>query len=562
MDDGNLGGVWELLLPRFNAITSGTVEALTPGLVLLIWGVALWALVFSWWQHRSGSRAIAEVASLVSAHQAGDLAAQRNDILHAAEDKSELAANAWREFDETLVLENGRIYNTVSAEEFFHEQLFAPRLIGNRFLHAIPTVLTTLGLLGTFAGLTIGLRGIELGSSGDELRSGIQVLVEGAALGFTASLWGVSMSLLVNVAERLFERGIVKKARALQTRIDKFFQLRSPEQSLSDIAAHTGESEKALQVLHEKIGSALQESVAKVGAQTERAISDAITSTLAPVMENLAERAANQSADVFQAVSAQLTGTFEKMGLSLAEELSRSAGQMRATLDYMGEQLARQADQHLTQMTAMQEASVQQLADLRAATAEQMTMLQDALPRVITGLDSAASRIGSATEGFAGVAGALAGATDELRSTTASLGTMLTSAVGSMDELATKTSAAATTLTTQHQAVEQLLTTTLSASQSLTAVSESLRGGFTGMSAAQQAFLADLEKTLHRQSAEMAAWLAAYSDEVSKHTTRRMDEWNAQTSRFTSEMVNATKAMSDAIDEMGSRSQPAGVIQP
>ncbi|GHG50510.1 hypothetical protein GCM10011331_13220 [Flavimobilis marinus] len=562
MDDGSLGGVWELLLPRFGEITGGTVEALTPILVLIIWVAAGCAIGFASVQYHRGVGAIREIKSLVDGRRVEDLLAHRNEVLQEASTKSDVAANAWREFDETLVLEGGRLYNTLAAEEFFHEQVFAPRLVGNRFLHAIPTVLTTLGLLGTFAGLTIGLRGIELGSSGDELRSGIQVLVEGAALGFTASLWGVFMSLVVNVTERLLERGVVTRTRALQTTIDKFFQLRSPEQSLSDIATHTGESEKALQVLHEKIGSALQESVARVGAQTERAISDAITSTLAPVMENLAERAANQSADVFQAVSAQLTGTFEKMGLSLAEELSRSAGQMRATLDYMGEQLARQADQHLTQMTAMQEASVQQLADLRAATAEQMTMLQDALPRVITGLDSAASRIGSATEGFAGVAGALAGATDELRNTSTSLGTMLTSAVGSMDELASKTSAAAMTLTTQHQAVEQLLTTTLSASQSLTAVSESLRGGFTGMSAAQQAFLADLEKTLHRQSAEMAAWLAAYSDEVSKHTTRRMDEWNTQTSRFTSEMVSATKAMSDAIDEMGSRSQPAGVIQP
>lgn len=556
MTENSLGDVWDLLFPRFGALTSGSVEAITPFLVLVIWGIAIWTLGFSMWQYIGAARAIKDVKALVASRTPENLARDRNAILHEATSKSPVAANAWREFDETLVAEPERLFNTVSAEEFFHEQLFAPRLVGNRFLHAIPTALTTLGLLGTFAGLTIGLRELELGSTGDELRDSIQVLVEGAALGFTASLWGVGTSLVVNIVERLLERRVVKRTRALQAHIDGLFQLRSPEQSLSDIAAHTARSEEALQVLHEKIGSALQESVAQVGERTERALSHAISSTIGPVMENLAQRAANQSAEVFEAVSAQLTESFARMGTTVADELNSSATKMRSTLEYMAEQLARQADQHLEQMATMQTAAVQQLHDLRSATVEQTKLLEESLPRVIHGLNGAADRIGAASAGFDGVAGSLTEATEELRHTSATLGAMLTSAVGSMDELAGKTAAAASTLTNQHSAVEQLLQTTLAASRSLTEVSESLRGGFNGMSAAQRGFLDDLEKTLHKQSGEMAAWLATYSDEVSKHTSRRMDEWNKHTERFTSEMVIATKAMSEAIDEMSSRAEP------
>jgi len=39
-------------------------------------------------------------------------------------------------------------------------------------------------------------------------KAGIQTLVDGAALGFTASLWGVAMSLVTNVYERWQEHQV------------------------------------------------------------------------------------------------------------------------------------------------------------------------------------------------------------------------------------------------------------------------------------------------------------------------------------------------------------------
>lgn len=572
MTESSLGDVGGFIFPDWSMISSGTVETITPLLVILIWLIAFGTLLFAGRQYRTGASAIRDVEELLAEVDGENLANKRNELHRAAEGKSAVARAAWQEFDETLVAENGTLYNTVSAEEFFHEMRFAPRLVGNRLLHAIPTSLTTLGLLGTFAGLTIGLKGLDLGSTADDLRVGIQGLVAGAALGFTASLWGVFMSLVVNIIERFMERKIVKRSRILQARIDRLFQMRSPEQSLSAIALHSAESEKALQVLHEKIGSALQESVARVGEHTERALRDAIQSSIAPVMENLADRAANQSADVFEAVSDRLTASFNEMGTTLASELKESADAMRSTIDYMSTQLARQADQHLSQMNTMQAAAALQLEELRTATATQLTqvteatdrqirLLDEALPRVIEGLDGAADRIGAATQGFGGVAAGLTEATTELRSTSAVLGQMLTDAVRSMDELAGKTSSAAAALSGQHETFETLLRTTLNASENLSTVSESLRGGFAGMSAAQRAFLEDLEQQLRKHTAEMAGWLTAYSDQVGAQTAHRMSEWNVQTESFTSRMLDVTQALSDAIDEMTARSvaEPATV---
>ncbi|WP_066462959.1 anti-phage ZorAB system protein ZorA [Sanguibacter suarezii] len=572
MDEHGLGDLWTLIIPRFDRLLSGDVEAVTPLLVLIIWAVALYASGFAWWHARAAQRLVAETNHLLDGLEPSNLWERRSEVNARSLTCSEPVKDAWREFDETLVTEDRRLFNTVSAEEFFNEYHFAPRLFGNRFLHAAPTALTTIGLLGTFFGLTVGLRSLDLGSTTDELRTGIQTLVDGAALGFTASLWGVAMSLVTNVLERMQEGRVATSVRRLQSRIDGLFSMRSPEQSLSEIAFHASESREALQILHEKIGSVLQESVAQVGENTSRAVSDAIQMSLAPIMSELASKAAEQSADVFKEISGELTASFSEIGVSLAEQLKSSSDAMRNTLDYMTETLSRQADQHLAQMDVMELTAARHLDGLRMATAEQLSTISEAttaqlrsvteaterqlalldgsLPRVVTGLERAASLVGASVDGMDDVVAALTGVTSDLATTSTGLGDMLAQAIGTMDGLATKTGTAAGALAAQQASVSDLTGETVAAAEQLRLASGVFSGGFDGMRHAQEQFLTDLEHRLGKHSEAMAGWLATYADEVSKQTSNRMGEWNEQTERFTSTMVSAALALSDAVDEL------------
>jgi hypothetical protein len=562
MDDDGLGSFVGLVFPRWEMLTSGTVEMVTPLLVLVIWGLAVAACGYALREAWVAKRRIAEARKPIAGLGSEGLRERRAEIRAAADAcPDDVVRHAWHEFDETLVSDGQELYNTVDAAEFFDEQRFAPRLVGNRFLHAAPTALTTIGLLGTFIGLTVGLRGLDLGSTADELRGGIQTLVDGAALGFTASLWGVFASLVTNVVERFAERGVVKRMASLQSEIDRLFQLRSPEQSLSEIASSTSESKEALQVLHEKIGSALQESIQHIGDDTSRAVSDAIQDSLAPIMADLAKRAADQSAEVFSEISKQLTGSFQEIGEKLAAELKTSSESMRGTLDYMGEQLARHADQHVAQMAEMQRSTAAHLAEVAAATQRQMTLLDEALPKVVQGLERSASLIGTATTGMEGATEGLAGVSTSLTETSGTLGGMLSQAIGTMDEMTSRTATAAGALAVQQASVSDLTARTVTAAELLREASASLNGGFDGMRAAQGAFLTDLERQLERHSQAMSGWLSGYGDQVSKQTASRMDEWNRHTEQFTSTMLEATRALSDAVDELSvPRSVPAAPV--
>ncbi|MCM0639529.1 anti-phage ZorAB system protein ZorA [Cellulomonas wangsupingiae] len=637
MDNAGQGGFLNLVFPEWGAMLNGNVEAVTPWLVLVIWALAGWVCYFAWREARRALDLLEESARPIRGVTQEHLWERRAEIAAAADDCSELVANAWREFNETLVSDGRQLFNTVEAAEFFDEHRFAPTLVGNRLLHAAPTALTMLGLLGTFIGLTVGLRDLDLGSTAEELRVGIQGLVHGAALGFTASLWGVATSLVTNVFERWQERRVVKRAHALQAEIDHLFKMRSPEQSLSDIAASSNESKAALQTLHEKIGSALQESVKGVGEKTTLAVTAAIHDSLGPIMADLAERAANQSADVFKEISRQLTTSFSDVGTSLAAELSASSQAMRSTIDHMSDQLKLQADEHTAQMAELrttageglarqaaehssnmnefrqvvaeqlareQSVHASQMSELRRAMAEQakqhvelvtelqrtateqlernaaayaehvselqrmtgeliaaMTeatshqagMLTRSLPQVVSSLERASSLISSAMIGMNSASETVEGVTAHLGRVSTDLGDMLTSAITSMTELSSKTAGVAQAMDAQQGTVVELTERSVAAAQHLSRASETLNGGFAGMRSAQQLFLSDLEQQLKKHSAAMAGWLAAYGNEVTKQTSDRMEQWNAQTDRFSSSMLSTVQVLSEVVDELSAK---------
>ena len=224
---------------------------------------------------------------------------------------------------------------------------------------------------------------------------------------------------------------------------------------------------------------------------------------------------------------------------------------MRSTIDYMGEQLSNHTDQHLARLAALEEETFTQLRAVNDATARQALLLQESLPKLVVGLDKAASLVVAATQGMESVSSSLAGAATDIVETSTTLARMLADAIGTMDVLAGKTTSAAQSLAEQQGAATELTEKTVAAAELLQQAAGLLSGGFDGMQSTQDAFLAGLHRQLVKHTEAMSGSLAIYADDVKKQTAHRMGEWNTQTERFTSTMLNATQALSDAIDELG-----------
>lgn len=69
---------------------------------------------------------------------------------------------------------------------------------------SIPTVFTTLGVLGTFVGIYFGLRQFNV----NDITGSIPTLLEGLKTAFTTSIWGISLSLIFGKLSQIILRNV------------------------------------------------------------------------------------------------------------------------------------------------------------------------------------------------------------------------------------------------------------------------------------------------------------------------------------------------------------------
>lgn len=83
-----------------------------------------------------------------------------------------------------------------NLEDYLNEELI-DAVIKKNILNLIPGVMTGLGILGTFLGLSMGLQNFNTGNS-EEIASSIAPLMDGIKVAFHTSIYGMSFSLVYN----------------------------------------------------------------------------------------------------------------------------------------------------------------------------------------------------------------------------------------------------------------------------------------------------------------------------------------------------------------------------
>ncbi len=250
----------------------------------------------------------------------------------------------------------------------------------------------------------------------------------------------------------------------------------------------------------------------------------------------------NSAAQAAQGLNLATSEQIERMQVATTAQMDAAAQTAQDLQSATTEQVERIHEATATQMRAMSEAIERQLA-----------LLDDSLPRVIGNLDRAASLVGAATNGMDDVVNGLGRVTTELNATSSNLGTMLSDSIGAVEDLARATASAAASVTSQQGAITQLAARAVDAADQLRRASELFGGGFDGLQAAQKEFLVGFRARLEELAREMSGWLSDYADQVTRQTSLRMSEWDGHTEKFTSTMITAAQALSDAVDDLASR---------
>ena len=155
------------------------------------------------------------------------------DDVVAALQESESLKQLWKVFEKSLTKTNDATYSTIDSAEFFSTQNLTNGM-NMTFWQSYDGIFTGLGILGTFAGLTLGLSGIDM-SSGDieTLKSGIANLLSGVETAFVTSLIGISCALIYSGFHHWLIKSFQENVKSLNEKLDEIFPRRSAEDWLS-----------------------------------------------------------------------------------------------------------------------------------------------------------------------------------------------------------------------------------------------------------------------------------------------------------------------------------------
>ncbi len=576
-----------LIRPDFAAALRGEVHAIViVAFFLLIIAFTLGTLVYVVRARRAATRVVTDLESVTAPLSADNVAEMRNEVRRQARELGD-AGELWREFDETLVTSpDGKVWNTVEADHYFSGDRIAPRLVTNRLLTSMPAVLTALGLLGTFIGLAVGLDGLNLTETADadEMRESVGSLVTGVSLGFTASVWGVFTSVVVNAFEKWHARAVLQRIATFRNRIDEIFVQRTPEQSLVLIEQYTQDSATALATLHEKIGTKLQDAVKGMSDEMQSALTRAIETAVAPSMNALAERTSTQSAQVFEelvdkftdsfrgigerqaaelgsasaTLDSALTGVSDRVGAAVSSMQEAAAAQAAATsaqTEAQERKIAEQEESFRSQMSQRTEAFEVEMSTLTELVTSQAKILDGSLSALAVGMDAAAGKLGVATAGLQRSSEVLGSTSHAFETTSRRLEESFDAGTIALAGTAEAHQQAASLLERHTAELDRLTEATATTAGKLLTAAQSANTAFDTLRASQRQFLDDLQQRVENQSAVLRGWLDEYGDKVHHQTRDRLETWDAHTREFAAHMLQTSQALAEVVDEIDSKTR-------
>ncbi len=185
-----------------------------------------------------------------------------------------------------------------------------------RLVEMVPDVLTSLGILGTFIGLVIGLRGFNPVSY-EAMASSITSLIDGIKVAFVTSIYGISLSL----AYTYWERGaLTNVSECLDNFLDKYYLCAvtpTDATAMNHVLANQRAQTRALEGMGENISNQI--------AATMADHMDPVMMQINGTLEHFTDAVTMQQQELLDNMAKQVTGAMKK-------EMFTEFAEMRALL--------------------------------------------------------------------------------------------------------------------------------------------------------------------------------------------------------------------------------------
>lgn len=420
--------------------------------LLVYFGVSLWR------DSRVFIQACGSAASVLKAalgtSPSGGMSRSARDRFGVAAEKTPGVAGEWlRRVDRDLEryepgLGTEGWYLTRPVSEVLPFEAAAAGVYEREAHDGVPGILTSLGLLGTFAAILLALVGLRVNPETNTV-NGIDALIEGLSGKFISSVAALLASLVFVMFHRYRERQVHRAYRMLASELSRVPYL-SANRVLLDIQRQGLDHSVSLSNISSDLVNSF---VTTFNAEITPAFAGSVAEQLAPALDRLAETMSGLSVTVGrledskqESVVGELRGLTESMqqaidaslrdmGRQFSESLSGSAS---GQFDNASQALAASAEvlrEMNTQFTGMQAALGTIIEEARSSTESQLVAGRDqtaAMARLMEGLMERLNT--SAQQNMDAVAGALTGVVGDLSSRVGALSADLVQRVGEATE--------------------------------------------------------------------------------------------------------------------------------
>jgi hypothetical protein len=389
-------------------------------------------------------RSVAEARALVRRAKTKSDFISNYDRVYAKLSEHPLVGHAWKEFDETLVKTSAPFRNTLRPQTFFNIALLRDRLVGLKFMTAIPGYFVGLGLLLTFVGLVIALSKAGMatsaaqmdgaGTGAEAMQRALRELLQAASFKFSTSIAGLGSSILLSLFFRLYtigvESALASFCEALEEKLDyvapqsvTLTMVEQLEAQLAELKAINSEQffsrlgQEVAPSIHGAMQGVIAPLVDRVGAAVDK-LSTHSQSGMEDLLDRFTENLQTGAGAELRDLSATLQsiqGALEqtRSGLSgsgeeFARHMSGAAENLNRLVLEAGQSLGRSSEQNretLEQVVASLQATFETAnarveRELANAASGASDRLESSMSRVLAGLEAQVSSLQQTLGGF------------------------------------------------------------------------------------------------------------------------------------------------------------------
>lgn len=343
-DSGLIEGLLKTLLPFIfgRDEPNWVMPSIFIGIIIAVF---IWFLWYAWKNYRQSKDKINQLIDEFSKVSRESIHADFEEL------KSRILETGnfdflWREFEKSIIKikenEVTKVYSTTDAGRHFNEQSIVRNQLNVRLLNSAAGILVTLGLIGTFIGISAGLGEISFaGQNSAQLTDGITTLLSGAQVAFSSSVWGLLLSLFFNLIEKNLIQKLSIRVSNLQRVIDNIFEKKSSEEILSQSLTEERQQTIQLQTFNDdlvlRLGEVLDESIQKNFNPVLEMLIDAV--------QELTEFKKESATEAMQRMIEEFKSSLTAGANNQLEELSGTLKQTAELLNQANEKTARDQEQ-------------------------------------------------------------------------------------------------------------------------------------------------------------------------------------------------------------------------